>query len=281
MNFKLISYFIDIAQKKSFSEASLRNHISLPAMSQAIKRLEQDLGFPLFQHGKNKFALSPEGEIFLPQADQILKSWKEIKKINSKSPKSTENQEIISLAAPSSLYSSIFIEELSRLCVAQEFQLRLFTGNSREIRHLLESRTCDFAICLDDPFLKNFTSQSLYKGYFGLFQSLNYSKGEALIVGDFGLEVKNLMAFYQMKFKRPLPIVAEVASWDLIAQLVELKTGQGLLPDFHKITRSKNVIQVLKKYPQTSYEIKIYAHSNSSNRLFNFLADKFKNRLVK
>ncbi len=281
MNFKLISYFIDIAQSKSFSEASLRNYISLPAMSQAIKRLEQDLGFPLFQHGKNKFELSPEGEIFLPQADQILRSWKEIKKINSREPKSSVNQEMISLAAPSSLYSSIFIEELSHLCAVQGFQLRLFAGNSRDVRHHLESRTCDFAICHDDPFLQNFSSQTLYHGHFGLYQSHSYSKGEAFIIGDFGLEVKNLMAFYQMKFKKPLPVVAEVASWDLIAQLVELKTGQGLLPDFHQITRSKNIIQVFKKYPQTSYEIKFYAHSNSSNRLFNFLSDKFKKRITK
>lgn len=279
MNFKIISYFVEITKYGSFSEASLRNHISLPAMSQAIKRLEQELGFSLFLHGKNKFELSPEGELFLPQADKILSTWQELKKMNSTMPNLIKNKEVISLVAPSSLYNSIFIEELALICRMQKYQLRLFTGSSRVIRNLLEDRTCDFAICLNDSFLQNFASESLLKGQFGLYQSKSYQKKEALIVGDFGIEVRNLMAFYQKKFNQPLPVVAEVASWDLIAQLVELGAGQGLLPDFHKITRHKDIIKVFKQYPQASYEIKIYAHANSSNRLLGFLVECFKNRL--
>jgi DNA-binding transcriptional LysR family regulator len=278
VNFKLIAYFIDIAKYRSFTEASLRNHISLPAMSQAIKRLEEELGFALFLHGKNKFQLSPEAEIFLPQANDILKAWSQIRKTNSEKTTSSKKRETISLGAPSSLLSSIFIQDLSRICTTQNYHLRLFTGSSRVLRNLLEDRTCDFAICIDDPFLQSFASVSLFRGQFGVYQSNAYHKKEAFIVGDFGAEVRNLMSYYQKKFNRPLPIVAEVASWDLIAQLIELKTGQGLLPDFHRVAQNKDITEVFKFYPRTTYEIKLYAHSSSANKLFNFLAENFRNR---
>lgn len=210
MNFKVISYFVEIAKSGSFSEAALRNHISLPAISQAIKRLEHELGFSLFMHGKNKFALSPEGEDFLGQAEVLLKSWQEIKKGTSAQSERKRNVETISLAAPASLYNSVLAEELAVICATHKYHLRLVTGSSRSIRNMLEERMCDFAICLDDPFLRNFASQSLFRGRFGIYQKKSRGDKEGVIVGDFGREVRNLNAFYLKKFGRPLPVLAEV-----------------------------------------------------------------------
>lgn len=278
MKFKVISYFVEIAKSGSFSEAALRNHISLPAISQAIKRLEHELGFSLFMHGKNKFALSPEGEDFLVQAEVLLKSWQAIKKGTSPQSERKRNVETISLAAPASLYNSVLAEELAILCATHKYHLRLATGSSRSIRNLLEDRICDFAICLDDPFLRNFASESLFKGRFGIYQKRSRGDKDGVIVGDFGREVRNLNAFYQKKFGRPLPVLAEVASWDLIAQLVEFGAGQGLLPDFHKTTHRKDIVKVFEQYPGDPYEVKLYAHQNSSNKLMGFLVERFKKR---
>jgi hypothetical protein len=74
-------------------------------------------------------------------------------------------------------------------------------------------------------------------------------------------------------------VLAEVASWDLIAQLVELGAGQGLLPDFHKTTRRKNIVKVFEQYPGDPYEVKIYAQPNSSNKLMGFLLERLKKRI--
>jgi DNA-binding transcriptional LysR family regulator len=279
MNFKIISYFVEIAKSGSFSEAALRNHISLPAISQAIKRLESELGFSLFMHGKNRFALSQEGEEFLGQAEFLLKSWQEIKKGTSPQSERKRNVDTISLAAPASLYNSFLVEELAIICAMHKFHLRLVTGSSRSIRNFLEDRVCDFAICLDDPFLRDFASESLFRGRFGIYQKKDRGDKEGVIVGDFGREVRNLNTFYQKKFGRPLPVLAEVASWDLIAQLVELGAGQGLLPDFHKTTRRKNIVKVFEQYPGDPYEVKIYAQPNSSNKLMGFLLERLKKRI--
>lgn len=281
MNFRVIRYFVDSAKNQSFSEAALRNHVSLPAISQAIKRLEQELGFSLFVHGKNRFALTAAGKEFLPEAEKILSSWQELKSGNVQSSVVKRAKETLSLAAPSSLYSSILIQDLAQICIQQEYNLRLFTGSSRSIRKFLEDRSCDFAICLDDPFLRGFASKSLRKGRFGLYQNESCSNQPALIVGDFGLEVNQLSTFYQKKYGKALPVVAEVASWDLIAQLVEHGAGQGLLPDFHKTTFRNGIHRVFRHFPQAEYEIKIYAHATSSNRLFHFLADRLSGSFAK
>lgn len=67
MNFDLNSLrtFYIVASESSFSRASERLYVSQPAVSQAIKQLENQIGFPLFVRKAKGVHLTPEGaEIF-------------------------------------------------------------------------------------------------------------------------------------------------------------------------------------------------------------------------
>lgn len=64
--------FKTIAENNSISIASKKLNISQPALSTSLKKLENELGIPLFNHAKNKIILNEAGKIALKHANQIL-----------------------------------------------------------------------------------------------------------------------------------------------------------------------------------------------------------------
>lgn len=74
MEFRQLEYFISLAQTGTFSEAAERVHVSQPALSQQIKKLEDELGAPLVERMGTNIKLTENGEKFLPEAMEVLDS---------------------------------------------------------------------------------------------------------------------------------------------------------------------------------------------------------------
>jgi LysR family carnitine catabolism transcriptional activator len=69
--------FVAIAEVGSFAEACERLHISQPALSVSIRKLEQGSGGLLFARSTRSVELTPEGRQFLPIAKRLLGDWAE------------------------------------------------------------------------------------------------------------------------------------------------------------------------------------------------------------
>jgi DNA-binding transcriptional LysR family regulator len=67
-----LRYFVTIAETVSFTGAAELLHVSQPALSYQMKRLEEELGGLLFDRSGRRIALTAEGEIFLPLAQSVL-----------------------------------------------------------------------------------------------------------------------------------------------------------------------------------------------------------------
>lgn len=67
-----LRYFVAIAQAGSFTEAAKLLHVSQPALSYQMRRLEQKLGTRLFERKGKTIAITPDGEVFLPLAQEVL-----------------------------------------------------------------------------------------------------------------------------------------------------------------------------------------------------------------
>ena len=72
MNTKVLEYIVAIAEEKSVSRAAERFYLSHPALSGHLKKLEQELGVPLFQRTSRGMQPTPAGLIFLADARAIL-----------------------------------------------------------------------------------------------------------------------------------------------------------------------------------------------------------------
>jgi len=67
-----LKYYVTIAETLSFTRAAELLHVSQPALSYQMRRLELELGTRLFDRGGRKIRLTSDGEIFLPLAQNVL-----------------------------------------------------------------------------------------------------------------------------------------------------------------------------------------------------------------
>ena len=72
---KQVRAFVAVVQSGSFADAAAVIHLSQPALSSAIKTLENTLGGNLLLRTTRTFALTPEGESFYPVAIRLLADW--------------------------------------------------------------------------------------------------------------------------------------------------------------------------------------------------------------
>lgn len=66
-----LEQLISIAEQGTLSKAAERLHLSQPAISRSMQRLENDLGVTLFDRQKNKIALNSNGELAVQYAQKI------------------------------------------------------------------------------------------------------------------------------------------------------------------------------------------------------------------
>jgi len=74
MELRQLKYFVSLAQSGTFSEAAERVHISQPALSQQIKKLEQELDALLIERMGKGVKLTEQGKHFLTEAMNVLDS---------------------------------------------------------------------------------------------------------------------------------------------------------------------------------------------------------------
>lgn len=72
MEFQQLRYFVALARERNFSRAATACSVSQPSLSQQFRKLEEELGEPLFRRTRKGAVLTEFGEILLPQAQQLL-----------------------------------------------------------------------------------------------------------------------------------------------------------------------------------------------------------------
>jgi DNA-binding transcriptional LysR family regulator len=96
MNIKQLRYVVAIANTGTFREASEQLFVSQPSMSIAVKDLEGELGFQLFERTNTGANLTIEGERFYEQAQSVLRDFDAFE---SKYSKPKELDKIFSVAS--------------------------------------------------------------------------------------------------------------------------------------------------------------------------------------
>ncbi|MEZ5211086.1 LysR family transcriptional regulator [Gordonia sp. (in: high G+C Gram-positive bacteria)] len=72
MLFRQLEYFVSLAAERHFARAAAACYVSQPALSEAIRKLERELGVPLVRRGQNFEGLTTEGEQLVTWARRIL-----------------------------------------------------------------------------------------------------------------------------------------------------------------------------------------------------------------
>lgn len=81
MNLRALEYLLALKERGSFVRASEACHVSQPALSIQIKKLEEELGVALLERSPKGFLFSPAGEEVLKRARLILQAADEIRRL--------------------------------------------------------------------------------------------------------------------------------------------------------------------------------------------------------
>lgn len=71
MEMHQVRYFLAICKELNFTRAAKRCGVAQPSLTRAIKRLEDELGGPLFHRDQKNTRLSSLGKLVQPQFAQI------------------------------------------------------------------------------------------------------------------------------------------------------------------------------------------------------------------
>ncbi|HCW88918.1 MAG TPA: LysR family transcriptional regulator [Marinobacter sp.] len=67
-----LRYVVTLAREKHFGRAAERCHVSQPTLSVAVKKLEEELGIPLFERSKSNIRVTETGQRIIEQAQRVL-----------------------------------------------------------------------------------------------------------------------------------------------------------------------------------------------------------------
>jgi LysR family hydrogen peroxide-inducible transcriptional activator len=81
MTLNELRYIVAVAQEHSFGRAAAKCFVSQPALSVAIQKLEDELGAPLFERGKNEVTPTPVGARVVEQAQKVLEEAARIREL--------------------------------------------------------------------------------------------------------------------------------------------------------------------------------------------------------
>src|SRR2546429_2012822 len=73
MEIRQIEYVVGVVEQGGFTRAAEALHVTQPALSEGIRRLEAELGLELFHRVGRRALLSSAGEAFLEPARQVLR----------------------------------------------------------------------------------------------------------------------------------------------------------------------------------------------------------------
>ena len=73
VSFRQLRAFILIAETSSFTRTAEQLHLSQPALSYSVRKLEESMGLQLLARNTRSVELTPAGEHFLPQARRMLR----------------------------------------------------------------------------------------------------------------------------------------------------------------------------------------------------------------
>lgn len=142
-----IRYFQSVVRNNSFSEAAEECHISQSAISQQIKALEKELGFPLLERKNRKFVLTPAGEHFYKKSLVLVADYEQICRESARIAQGEDA--VLKIGFLRSYSSPEFRQTLEEFSTRYPgISVRLLYGNHEELFTLL--RTGDADLVLND-----------------------------------------------------------------------------------------------------------------------------------
>ena len=240
LNLSFLKYFYDVAQFRSVKEAALINHVVPSAITNGIKKLEDDLGVELLNHQRRKIELTQKGEELCALCEGLFQQVKGIQQLkqehvlNKKTGQLSQDwiSGVLKLGTTHSLGRAFFTQfclEFKERFPQVDCQLKLL--NPDELKNELQNQSLDYAFSIqrepDRQDARYYRLQSVYEGHFRFYSSKKLNEHQLehtrFLVTHHWKEVQNFILNYKKRFKKTPEMGLIVPSWEILGSLLSKK----------------------------------------------------------
>lgn len=235
MEIRQLEYFLMVSKVNSFTRAAERLYVSQPAVTNAVRSLEDELGIQLFDRSQKQTLLTTEGKIFFTHVEQIMNGISNtLEEINSLKNLS-DGIVNIGLTAFGGIPSCVFLlkdfiesypnikisvkedetERLQKLLVEDKLDFAfIFSGKEKSALNYIELPAQELSICCNRR--HRFRRQNVLP--------LAELRNELLLLPKAAKEFFNGTEVFQN-------VVAEISHVQTIKSLVSSGIGVSVLPE--------------------------------------------------
>ncbi len=241
MELRDLKSFIEVANHKSFSKAASHSFVSQPALSKAVKKIEEELHVELFERSKRELKLTDAGKIVYQQGVKALLPLTELTILLDELMNIEAGE--IKIGIPP-LIGTLFFPAIARKLHERypKVSLELIELGAKRISDLVDQGQIDLGIIVlpSDPTKFNITS--FIRDEFVLFVHKDHPLTQQGVVHLHQLKDERFILFSQEftlhDYIRQACISAgftptvsyRSSQWDLIMELVASQLGITILP---------------------------------------------------
>lgn len=240
MDFFQLETFLAVAQTGSFSTAAMQVHRTQPAVSQIVRKLEEEIGESLFDRSTRDGMLTDAGKVLEEYAHRMLNLRREARASLEELRQFQRGTLVIAANEFTALYLLPVLEEFRRFCPM--IKIAVQRSLASHIPDDIADHTVEFGVLSFRP--ENFGLQSVVvfcdQLTFVVPPSHPLAKAKQVSIRQLGAEsfvAHNVVSPYRMKvleaFKRhktPLNIGVEMPTIEAIKRFVAAGNGVALVP---------------------------------------------------
>ena len=177
-----VELFLAIAEKRNISRAAESLHITQPALSRSLHRLEASLHTDLFDRSTTPLSLTQAGYRYLSYAERYMSLLTPMRE--EFSSETVKEQGAISIGIPSQIANYIFPQAISFFQEKYpDITVRMKYGTSEQLAGLLKNGRLHCAVLRSPPLLKSFSHCFLAYDKVLLAIPANYRTDQYLVSG--------------------------------------------------------------------------------------------------
>jgi DNA-binding transcriptional LysR family regulator len=241
MELTQLEFFLKVVEEGSFSKAAVRVYRTQPAVSIAVRRLEEEIGAQLFDRSQKTPTLTDAGELVYDYAQRILALRDQARNVVAELRSLQRGRVRIGANESTSLYllPHLILEYRER---HPNVKVEIYRQVSERLPREVLDRNVDFALLAFEPVDSDLESFPILEDELVLIMNPDHplAKRESVKIKELGKEsflahnvktgsrYKVVEAFTQ--HHTPLNVTLELATVETIKRFVQLKIGLAFVP---------------------------------------------------
>lgn len=240
MELSQLETFLMVVSERSFSRAAARLHRTQPAISQVIRKLEEEFGEQLFERASRDGTLTAAGEVLRDYAERLLSLRNEAASALEEVRSLERGRLMLAANEYTCLYLLPVLDEFRRQC--PQISISVQRSLASRIPDEVQRRTVEIGVVSYEPQDEQLEAISVYSDDLTLVVHPRHvlAREKKVQIRDLGAEnfiahnvtsrMRSRVVESFAKHKTPLNIGVELPSLEAIKQFVAIGNGVALVP---------------------------------------------------